>query len=303
MERRQVPNTKIEVSTLCLGTMTFGNPVRERDAAQLVHWAIDHGINFFDTADMYEGYDRRLGSPGGAAERILGSTLRRRRDEVAITTKVGSAIGDGKYCGSGLGRNHIHHQIDGSLARLKTGCVDFYLLHKPDPDTPLAESIETMAELIRVGKVRHWGFSNFDAARIWEMLELCERNGWPRPVISQPPYSWLNRDAGQDTIPLCADHGIAVTPYQPLQGGLLTGKYRRGEAPPRDSRAIEHGQWLTVEDAVFDKLEQFEAEARGAKLSPAQYAIRWLLDQPGITSAVVGAKRIEQLEELLPACP
>jgi len=300
--KRHIPNTDLDVSPVCLGTMTFGNPVAREDAIRIVHWALAHGVNFIDTADMYEGYDRYFGSPGGVAEAILGEALRDRRDQAVVTTKVGNPIGDGQYEGTGLSREHILHQIDASLARLGTDYVDIYELHKADPDTPLEESVGVMAELVSSGKVRHWGFSNFDADQIREMLAICDQNGWPRPVIAQPPYSWLLRDVEADVLPTCVDNQIAVTPYRPLQGGLLTGKYRRGQALPSDSRAAENPKWLSVEETMYDPLEQFEREAQDAGLAPSQYAVRWLLDRPGVASVVAGVKRAEQLGDLMVGC-
>jgi aryl-alcohol dehydrogenase-like predicted oxidoreductase len=299
MNMRAISDTNLEVSPLCLGTMTFGNPVGREEAVRLVRWALDHGVNFLDTADMYEGYDRYIGSPGGVAESILGEALQGRRDQAIVTTKVGNAVGDAQYQGEGLGRAHILHQIDASLRRLRTDYVDIYELHRADPNTPLEESVEAMVDLMAAGKVRYWGFSNFDAGQIQEMLRLCDAHHWPRPVIAQPPYSWLKRDVEADTLPLCRANQIAVTPYQPLQGGLLTGKYRRGQPCPEDSRAVENPRWLKVDEGLYDRLEQFEREAQEAGLTPSQYAVRWLLDQPGVTAVVVGVKRIGQLEELL----
>jgi aryl-alcohol dehydrogenase-like predicted oxidoreductase len=280
--------------------MTFGRPVGEAEAVRLVHWANDHGVNFIDTADVYEGYDRFMGSPGGVAEAILGKALTGRRDRVVITTKVGSPVGGDAYKGSGLSRRHILRQINGSLQRMRTDYVDFYELHHPDPATPLAESIAVMADLIAAGKVRHWGFSNFDASQVREMVTLCDANGWPRPVISQPSCNWLRRQAEAEHLPVCREYRIGVTPYRPLEGGLLTGKYKRGQAPPADSRAAENPDWWPApDDAVYDRLEGFERQARASGLRPSQYAVKWLLDQPGVCSVVVGVKRIGQLEELL----
>jgi len=300
MENRTIPGTEVSVSPICLGTMTFGNPVERPDAIRMVHWALDNGINFIDTADIYEGYDRVLGSPGGVAETILGEALQGRREKVIITTKVGNPIG-GDYKGTGLGRKHMLHQIDASLTRMQTDYVDFYELHKNDPDTPLEESVSVMAQLIEQGKVRHWGFSNFEAPQILEMVQTCRRNNWPQPVISQPFYTWLHRSLESDYIPACRKNNIGITPYRVLESGLLTGKYSRGTPPPEGSRAVEHPAWLTLDKAAYDQLDVFEKEAHEAGYSPVQYAIRWLLDQPMICSVVVGAKRCEQIEELIGA--
>ena len=294
----KIPNTDIGVSSICLGTMTFGNPVNEQDAINMIHWSLDHGINFIDTADMYEGYDRFPGSPGGVGESILGKALVGRRDHAVITTKVGNSVGNEAYQGKGLSPAHIYNQIDESLGRLQTDFVDFYELHRPEPDTPLQDSISAMVKLIELGKIRHWGFSNYPASEIETMLSICDSQGWPRPVISQPPLSWLKRDQLTDSVALCASNEIAVTPYQPLQGGLLTGKYQRGSALPADSRAAE-SKWLDDPDnEMHTRLDAFMEEAVERGLSPARYAIEWLLTQPGITSVVVGAKRIDQINEV-----
>jgi aryl-alcohol dehydrogenase-like predicted oxidoreductase len=300
MNKLLIQNTDISVSPFCLGTMTFGRPVAERDALELVHFALAQGINFFDTADMYEGYDRRAGSAGGVAETILGKALRGRRDQAIITTKVGNAVGDGQYEGSGLSRQHITRQIETSLQRLQTEYVDFYLLHRPDPLTPLAESIETLVKLIDVGKVRHWGFSNFSAEQVKSMITICDTNNWPRPVISQPPYSWLKRDIAEKHLPLCKQFNIAVTPYQPLQGGLLTGKYHADQPLPASTRITDGSGWLVKPDeSLWRRLTQFEQEADLHNLTPTQYACDWLLAQEQISSVVVGVKRRQQLAELL----
>jgi 1-deoxyxylulose-5-phosphate synthase len=291
----------IDVSSICLGTMTFGKPVEPDDAIRLVHWALDNGINFIDTADMYEGYDRSAGSPGAVAETILGKAIKDRREKTIITTKVGNAIGNSQYQGEGLSRAHILHQIKASLSRLQTDYIDFYQMHRPDPDTPLEESIAVMVELIEAGMVRHWGISNFSGIQIREMIRICDENHWSRPVIDQPPMSWLKRDAQEDSLRVCREFNIAVTPYQPLQGGLLTGKYQRGLSLPTASRAAESNWLEQPDDFLFDKIEQFESEANAANLKPVQYAVRWLLDQPGISSVVVGVKRVEQLQEIIGA--
>jgi aryl-alcohol dehydrogenase-like predicted oxidoreductase len=299
MKRRLIPNSALEVSTVCLGTMTFGNPVREPQAIELVHWALDHGINFFDTADVYEGYDRHLGSPGGVAEDILGKALIARRDQAIVATKVGNPVRVGSQTRKGLGAEHIRVQLEASLRRLRTDHVDVYEFHRPDPDVPLAESVAAMNGLIRAGKVRHWGISNFEAQAIREIVALCEAEGWLRPVVNQPAYNWLKRDVEREILPVCRQFQIAVTPYQPLQGGLLTGKYRRGFPVPPSSRAAE-STWLgTLDDRLYARIDQFLEAARQAGCTPTRYALGWLLDQPGVVSVVVGTRNVRQLEEAL----
>ena len=299
MEKRRIPKTDLLVSPLCLGTMTFGTPVAEPDAIALTHWALDHGINFIDTANMYEGYTRLVGSPGGVAERILGKALRGRRDQVILGTKVGMKIGPGDD-DEGLGAAHIQREIERSLQRLQCDVVDIYYMHKPDPRTPLSESIRAFDDLVTAGKIRYWGFSNFPADRIAELLRLCDENGWRRPVVSQPPYSLLKRDIEKDVLPLCQREQIATVPYQVLQGGLLTGKYRRHEPIPSGSRKAEKADWawdLTAD--LFAQLEQLEAEASARGRSLPQHALKALLDQPGVVSVIIGARQPTQLWALI----
>lgn len=299
MQQRRIPDTDLSVSVVCLGTMTFGTPVDQQGASRIISWCLDNGLNFIDTADMYEGYTRFLGSPGGKAETYIGNALRGRRNEAVITTKVGNPVGDDTYRGTGLGRGHVRHQIDASLRRLQTDYVDIYEMHRDDPDTPLEESVATMVELIEEGKVRHWGFSNFEAHDIHEMVVICDANHWPRPVIAQPPLNWLDRASEEAYIPACIKYDIAVTPYRALKSGLLTGKYRRGRKAPQGSRG-EESSWLSDPDGeLWNRIERFEREAEAAFLTPTRYAVKWLLDRPGVTSVLVGCKRPEQLEPFL----
>ena len=301
MQQRRIPNTELDVSVVCLGTMTFGTPVDQQGVDRIIDWCLDNGLNFIDTADMYEGYTRFLGSPGGKSEAYIGNALKGRREQAVITTKVGNPVGDESYSGTGLGRDHMLHQIDASLGRLRTDYVDIYEMHRDDPDTPLEESIATMAGLIEAGKVRHWGFSNFEPDDIHRMIALCDGNGWPRPVIAQPQLSWLVRDSEEAYIPTCVEYDIAVTPYRTLQSGLLTGKYKRGQEAPAGSRGDE-SSWLDdPDDELWDRIEEFEREADGASLTPTQYAVKWLLDRPGVTSVIVGCKRPDQLEPFVDA--
>ena len=299
MELRQVPGTDIKVSPICLGTMTYGTPVVKDDAIRLTHLAIDVGINFIDTANMYEGYNRTIGSPGGVAEEILGEALAGRRDKVVITTKVGNLVGDGPDDG-GLGRKHVLRELEKSLTRMKTDYVDFYLAHRPDPETPIEDVVERFDRLVKSGKVRHWGFSNFDAPDVRRMVEIARDGGSTRPRISQPFYNMLHREIEAEHLPACRELGIGVTPYRPLESGLLSGKYARGAKAPEGSRAAEMPNWLPLDkqdDATFEKIGKIAELARAAGVKPAQYAIAWIIAQEGITSAVVGVKTQEQVRD------
>ena len=306
MERRPMAGMPEGVSVITLGTMLFGRPVPRADAIDLVHAALDLGVNLFDTADIYEGYDRYLGSPGGVAETILGEALRGRRDRAWITTKVGNPVGSGPdgdhpagadYSGAGLGAAHVEQQIDASLRRLQTDYVDYYLLHIADAETPLEETLAAVDRLITAGKVRHWGFSNFDADQIETMLSLSRDGVAPPPVMAQPQYNWLERDLESGYLPVCQRAGIAITPYRPLAGGLLSGKYRRDSATPAGSRASESA-WIDEGEIPYQELEPFHEEAAAAGVPPTCYALRWLLSREGVTSVVAGVKSPAQLQEL-----
>lgn len=299
MEYRKLGGDIESVSTICLGTMTFGNPVAEPDAVRLVHWALDQGINFIDTANIYEGYARVPGSPGGVAEEILGKALRGRRDQIVLVSKVGNAVGPGPG-DQGLGRAHVLREVDKSLRRLRTDRIDLYYLHRPDPETPLDETLCVFNELVDQGKVRAIGCSNYSAAQMEEILRICDRHGFRRPLAVQPPYSLLRRDIEADLLPLCLREGLAVTPYQVLQGGLLTGKYQRGSQAPTGSRKSEHSSWVwDLTDDIYTELERIAVEAHTAGRSMMQHAIAWTLAQSGVVSVVLGVKHIAQLNDAI----
>lgn len=297
IERRRLPGTDLEVSVLCLGTMTFGTPVGEAEAIRMCHAAMELGINFIDTANSYEGYSRVVGSAGGQAESLLGAALAGRRDRVVLATKVGMKIGP-LDSDRGLGRAHIRREIERSLQRLGTDYVDLYYLHAPDPQTPPAETVEAMHGLVREGKIRHWGVSNFSAAQLRELLVTCDRGSWLRPVVVQPPYSLLERGIEADLLPLCGEAGLGVVPYQVLQGGLLTGKY--GDAVPVGSRLAEKPQWLRpLDEGMRARLTALEAEARARGRSLAGHALCELLARPAIASLIVGARESRQVAEMV----
>ena len=302
MELRRIGDTELQVPPLCVGTMTFGTPVGEEDAIPIVHWALDHGLSFIDTANMYEGYARYIGSAGGVAEEILGKALAGRREQAVLATKVGMKIGPADD-DEGLSPTHIQRECDRSLQRLGTDWIDLYYMHKPDEHTPIAESVEIFAQLIQAGKVRHWGLSNFDPAQVRQVLAACDEGGWPRPVVHQPAYSLLNRGIEQDLLPLCQEEGIAVVPYQVLQGGLLTGKYTDPATPPEGSRAAEKPEWIPMlkDGEALAELGRLRAQAEKDGLDLYEYVIRTTANTPGITSIILGVKRPEQLQQALRA--
>ena len=300
MQHRVLGASGLLVSPICLGTMTFGPPVVEQDAIRLVHQAIDLGINFVDTANIYEGYGRVIGSPGGASEEILGKALQGRRNQVVLATKVGSPVGPSPQ-DRGLSTVHLLRALDQSLRRLQTDTIDLYYLHWPDRSTPLETTLAALDQAVRQGKIRYVAASNHSAAQLCELLWLAEKGGLPRIVASQIPFSFLRREF-QNDLEFCKRHAIGVTPYQSLQGGLLTGKYRRGQPPPSDSRAAEKPKWVwPTNDELFDRLEAIEQLAREIDVPPAQYALAWTLGQPAMSSAVTGARRIEQVQDAIAA--
>jgi len=281
--------------------MTFGTPVTENEAIYLIHAALDRGITFIDTANMYEGYTRYIGSSGGIAEKILGKALVGKRDKVVLATKVGMKIGPADE-DEGLSRRHILREIDQSLHRLKMEKVDLYYLHKPDLNTPLEETIQTMIDLKKEGKISEWAVSNYSTGQMRMLLDTCDQNSWKRPVAIQPAYSYLKREVENDLIPLCEQEQIAVVPYQVLQGGLLTGKYARNQEIPLKSRMIEKPAWIMpLTDGLFEKLESCEKEATHLGRSMMGHALLTLLEQKSVVSLIVGVKNIKQLDALINA--
>ena len=300
MQLRPLGGSGLLVSPICLGTMTFGTPVPEADAIRLIHEALELGVNFIDTANVYEGYARFLGSAGGVAEQIVGKALRDRRDKAVLATKVGAPLGSGPQ-DRGLSAVHILREVDRSLQRLGTECIDLYIVHWPDKLVPLETTLSALETAQRQGKIRCFGTSNHSGWQMCELLGLSERHGWPRVVASQIPYSLLRRELHGD-LEFCQRRQIAVTPYQSLQGGVLTGKYRRGQAAAAGTRGAEKPEWMwKLDDELFDKLEGLERLARELDVSLTRYTLAWTLRQPAMTSLVVGAKGIEQVREAVQA--
>lgn len=299
MKQNQIPGTDLVVSEICLGTMTFGTPVRETEAVNLTQKAIDRGINFIDTANMYEGYARHPGSAGGVAELILGKALPGRRGRIVLATKVGMKVGEAPE-DEGTSPAAIRKQLNLSLKRLATDYIDIYYLHRPDPDTPIADIIGELKDQIDRGKIRHYGISNYSAKQTAELLEAADTNHLPRPVIHQPGYSLLRNDIQKDLLDLCEKEHLAVAPYQVLQGGLLTGKYHRGVRLPAGSRKAEMASWLPdLDDELFDKLELIEKQAAAYGRTIMQHALLEVLKEPQVVSIVAGVRRLDQVDSLI----
>ncbi|HWK46052.1 MAG TPA: aldo/keto reductase [Stellaceae bacterium] len=285
MDYRRLGASGVSVSPLCLGTMMFGQRTEAAEANRIIGMARDAGVNFIDTADQYAK---------GESERIVGAAVAGSRGDWVIATKVGNPMGPGPNEG-GLGRVWISRAIDFSLRRLGTDYIDLYYLHLDDPATPLAETVGVMGDLIRQGKIRYWGFSNFRAWKIAEMIRLCGELGVPNPVVAQPYYNAMNRMPEVEYLPACAHYGIGVVPYSPLARGVLTGKYRPDADPDPESRAGKGDQRMMETEFRAESIAMAEtikrhAEAKGG--TAVGFAMRWVLANPLVTS-VIGGPRTE----------
>jgi aryl-alcohol dehydrogenase-like predicted oxidoreductase len=303
MEIRRLGQTGLKVTSICLGTMTFGHQCDEAASFAILNKAAEAGVTFLDTADVYPVPP----SPetAGRTEEILGKWLQGKRDRFVLATKcrirVGHEIND-----EGLSRRHILRAVEDSLRRLHTDYLDLYQAHSPDPDTPLDESLRAFDDLVRQGKVRYVGVSNFPAWQVALGLGISGRLGLARINCVQPRYNLLYREIESELLPLCRDQGIGVLAYNPLAGGFLTGKYRSLEVPPPGTRFTlgETGDlyreryWQQAQFEAVEHLRQF-FQPRGKSL--VSVAVAWVLAQPGITSAIVGASRPEQLDDSLAA--
>ncbi len=293
MEFRTLPKTGLKVSRLSFGTMTFGSQTDEATARRIMDCCLDAGINFIDTANVYNR---------GAAETIVGKTLKGRRDKVILASKVRGKMGDAPD-EEGLSRAAMHKAIDASLQRLGTDYVDLYYLHQPDYAAAIEETLETMQELVRAGKVRFPAISNYAAWQVTEVNWICEKKGYQPYFISQPMYNLIARGIEEEYLPFCKRFGVAVVPYNPLAGGLLTGKHSSASGPTAGTRfdgnkMYQDRYWLDDDFAAVEELRRIAKEA-GKTL--VQLALQWLLSQPVVDSIILGASRLEQLQENLKA--
>jgi aryl-alcohol dehydrogenase-like predicted oxidoreductase len=302
MEHRVIGTTGIEVSRIALGCGNFGGigsaPAffgqgeSEEEAFALMDAAWELGITLFDTADAYGG---------GRSERAIGRWLARRgpevRERIVLSTKVFHSV-EGDPSDRGLAPDRIRRQIEGSLDRLGVERVDLYLIHAPDPETPIGDTLEVMDELVRAGKVGAIGASNVSAGELEDALRASEQRGLVRFAWVQNSYSLLERDDEADVLPLCARHGLGYTPFSPLAGGWLAGRYRRGEPYPAGSRMTlrpePYGE--IAQERTFDGLEALEAAARERSTDSATLALAWVLENPLVTAVIVGPRRPEHLE-------
>jgi len=290
MEERALGDGGPRLSVLGLGCNNFGMRIDADASAAVVHAALDAGITHFDTAEMYGG---------GDSERFLGAALGSRRSEVVIATKFSPRPKDDPYR-PGVLADRIRDAVESSLRRLGTDYIDLYYQHYPDAEAPVEESLETLGELVEAGKVRHLGSSNVDAAQITRAAEVATDKAWPRFTGTQIEWSLLSRDVEEEIVPAAAAAGLGVVPFFPLASGMLTGKYRRGEPYPEDSRlafAQKAARGLTrfASDENFAKVEAYLAFATERGHSVTELAVAWLLAQPSVTSVITGATKPAQV--------
>lgn len=292
MRYRLLGRTGVRVSELCLGTMMFGGQTSETESIQIIHRAIDAGINFVDTADIYNA---------GESEVVVGKALAHCRDRVVLATKGRQVMGDGPN-DQGASRLHLMDALHASLRRLGTDYIDVYYTHTPDYETPIDETLRAMDDMVRSGKVRYIACSNFRAWRLCEALWTSDRLGLNRFNCVQPLYNIVNRDCEVELLPLCREHGVGVVTYSPLARGILTGKYLPGQEFPEGSRAARQDKRMleaelrTASLEVAQKLQQHVA-ARDCSLS--QFSLAWCLANPIVSSTIIGPRTVEQFADNL----
>ncbi len=296
MEYRFMGRTGLKVSELCMGTQTFGWGADEAASHAMADRFVEAGGNFFDTSNIYNE---------GQSETILGSWLKRRgnRSQLVIATKVFFPTGKGPN-DTGLSRKHIFEQVEISLRRLNTDYIDLYQTHCFDSSTPLDETLQALNDLVRAGKVRYIGASNYTPGQLMKAIMLSQQHGWARFDCIQPEYSLLVRSTEWELLPMCQEEGIGVIAWSPLAGGWLTGKYHRNAPPPPDSRVGRGDRWDDLPEQreneltwrTIDVLREI-AQERGK--TPAQVALNWVLHKPGVTAPIFGARTLDQLEQNL----
>ena len=300
MEYVRLGNTGLKVSRLCLGCMTYGTSkwrpwVLDEEASRpFVKRALEHGINFFDTADIYSL---------GVSEEVVGRALKdyAKRHEVVIATKVHSKMGEGPN-DRGLSRKHIFDSIDASLRRLQVDHVDLYQTHRWDHETPIEETLEALNDVVRVGKARYIGASSMYAWQFAKALHASERNGWARFVSMQNHYNLVYREEEREMIPLCRDQGVGLIPWSPLARGFLAGNRTRDKSgSTMRARTDEFAQQLYYQPDDFTVADRVQEVAREHSRKPTQIALAWILSRPGLTAPIIGASKMEHLDDAVAA--
>ena len=290
MEYTNIKGTGLKVSKICLGTMTFGGQTSEEDAIRIVDYALDQGVNFFDTADNYTF---------GASEQILGKALEKKRDLAVIATKVTNPKGPFPNQ-SGQGRKHILQDIEESLRSLRTDYIDIYYLHHPDPDTPMEEVIETMTNLVRSGKIRYYGLSNHSTWQCCAFIHKAREMHAIAPVVTESVYNLLTRGLDNEMVPFLKEYKMGLTVYNPIAAGLLTGKHTHKKPEENTRFALNYGYELRYFNeknrAAVEALSKV-AEENGMSL--LEFSLQWLLNQPVVDSAIVGASKYEHIVQNL----
>ena len=296
MEYRSLGRTGVQVSPLCLGGMLFGEQTDEAEALAIMDRALDAGLNFLDTANIYSR---------GRSEEIIGRALRRdgRRARVVLATKVHGTMDDHDPNAWGTSRRHILAQCEASLRRLQTDYIDLYQLHRPLSTIPIDETLRALDDLVRSGKVRYLGTSTFAAWQLMEALWVSKELGLNRVLCEQPPYHLLDRRIERELVPMAQTYGVALIPWSPLAGGFLSGKYRRGATPPLGSRLGQNPEGADPHftEAAFAVLDVVTTLATEQGATPSQLALGWVAQQPGVTSAIIGPRTRAQLEDCLGA--
>lgn len=295
MEYRSLGRTGVQVSPLCLGCMNFGWGTDEDESHRTIHAAMDSGINFLDTANVY-------GDTKGASEEVLGRALADgRRDRVFLATKVHGRMDDSDPNAWGNHRFHIIKQCEDSLRRLKTDRIDLYQIHRPQPDIPIDETLRALDDLIHTGKVLYIGASTFAAWQLMESIMVAKELGLHRFVCEQPPYNILDRRIERELVPFCQTYGFGIIPWSPIAGGLLTGKYKRGQGGAQGWRYAQGPPASRATERAFDIIEGFCRLANDKECTPSALALAWCMSRPGITSPIIGPSSFEQLEDNLTA--
>ncbi|MHB8533451.1 MAG: aldo/keto reductase [Solirubrobacteraceae bacterium] len=300
MDHRKLGSTGLSVSPLCLGAMMFGawgNTDRE-DSVRIVHAALDAGINFIDTADVYSR---------GESEEIVGKALAGgRRDSVVLATKVHGTMHDSDPNEFGNSRRWIVKEVENSLKRLKTDWIDLFQVHRPEPDTDIDQTLGALTELVRAGKVRAIGSSTYPAWQIVQAQWVAERRGRERFICEQPPYSMLIRAIERDVLPVCQEYGMGVIPWSPLAGGWLSGRYGKGGESPGSSRRAQmlparYDMTIPANQAKLEAAQKLGALAERAGISLIELSLRFVTSHPAVSAAIIGPRTMEQLESQLPA--